>query len=28
VALKHFRRPDVEAIGDEVTVVILNPSNA
>jgi exosome complex component RRP45 len=21
VALKHFRRPDVEVIGDEVTVV-------
>jgi exosome complex RNA-binding protein Rrp42 (RNase PH superfamily) len=23
VALKHFRRPDVEVIGDEVTVVRL-----
>jgi exosome complex RNA-binding protein Rrp42 (RNase PH superfamily) len=27
VALKHFRRPDVELIGDEVTVVSLSPSN-
>jgi exosome complex component RRP45 len=28
VALKHFRRPDVEVIGDEVTVVsILNSTS-
>jgi len=26
VALKHFRRPDVEVTGDEVTIVRLSPS--
>jgi exosome complex RNA-binding protein Rrp42 (RNase PH superfamily) len=25
VALKHFRRPDVEVIGDEVTIVRIDP---
>ena len=26
VALKHFRRPEVEVVGDEVTVVRIPPS--